>query len=135
MFRIYFLFVFKTGDEVLKIIEESKKDDDADEVKKLSGKELMRHKTHLVLTKMDPEKIDRAVASMYSVWLSVAAVLKIEFARTISMALSISEFLKKPAQRHLAPLIQMAVPAEYKRWVPVILVRYIYYPKYDERTE
>jgi len=109
------------GDEVLKIIEESKKEDDEDDVKKLPPKEFMRRKTQLVLTKMDPEKIDRAVASMYSVWLSVAAVLKIEFARTISMALAIADFLKKPANRHLSPLIQMAVPAEYSRWVPVIM--------------
>ena len=31
-------------------------------------------------------------------WLSVAAVLAVEFARTISMALAIAEFLQKPCK-------------------------------------
>lgn len=45
------------GDEVLKIIDESQKEDEMDEnMKKLTPKEYMRHKTHLVLTKMDPQK-------------------------------------------------------------------------------
>jgi len=70
---------------------------------------------------MDPEKIDRAINSVYSVWLSVAAVLTIEFARTISSALSIADFLKNPVNHWVAPLVQMAVPHEYNRWVPVIL--------------
>jgi len=116
------------GDETLRIIEESKKDDDADDnndgiadVKQISDKEFRNRKIQLVLKKIDPEKIDRAINSVYSVWLSVAAVLTIEFARTIASALSIADFLKKPINHWVAPLVQMAVPQEYNRWVPVIL--------------
>jgi len=116
------------GDETLRIIEESKKDDELDDNKdgiadvlQISDKEFRNRKIQLVLKKMDPEKIDRAINSVYSVWLSVAAVLTIEFARTISSALSIADFLKNPVNRWVAPLVQMAVPHEYNRWVPVIL--------------
>mmetsp|Transcript_20099 Transcript_20099/g.22977 ORF Transcript_20099/g.22977 Transcript_20099/m.22977 type:complete len:325 (+) Transcript_20099:64-1038(+) len=116
------------GDETLRIIEESKKDDEVDDnkdgiadVTQISDSEYRNRKIQLVMKKMDPEKIDRAMQSMYSVWLSVAAVLTIEFARTISSALSIAEFLKNPVNHWVAPLVQMAVPQDYNRWVPVML--------------
>jgi hypothetical protein len=93
------------SEEALIIIEESKKDDEIDadgdgksDAKQLSSAEYTRRKTSLVLRKMNPEKIDKAIASIYKVWLSVAAVLSIEFAKTISMALSIADFLKKPCE-------------------------------------
>jgi hypothetical protein len=58
---------------------------------------------------------------MYRVWLSVAAVLTLKFARTIALSLSISDFLKQPIDRYVAPTISMATPDKYKRWVPVLL--------------
>jgi len=116
------------GDEVLKIIEESKKDDTTETVKALKAgtgtnndRAYWKHKTQLVLRKMDPEKLDTAVSTMYAVWLSVAAVLTIQFARTIASALSIADFLKRPVNRFIAPVLVMAVPEDYQRWVPVIL--------------
>lgn len=121
------------ANEALVIIEESKKDDDVDadkdgksDVAALSGKDFMIRKTQLVLTKMNPEKLDKAINNLYRVWLSVAAVLTIEFARAISMALAISDFMKKPVDRFIAPTIQLAVPDQYDRWVPVILGWYVH---------
>ena len=56
------------------IIEENKKDNatDADgdgvsDVDELSNKEFIRRKTTLVLTKMDPEKVNDALSSLYKV--------------------------------------------------------------------
>mmetsp|Transcript_118674 Transcript_118674/g.343232 ORF Transcript_118674/g.343232 Transcript_118674/m.343232 type:complete len:332 (+) Transcript_118674:83-1078(+) len=116
------------ADEAMKIIEESKKDDkiDADkdgkfDVDELETKEYVQRKFLLVLKKMDPKKVDDAFTNIYRVWLAVAAVLTIEFARAISLALSIADFLKRPVDRYLAPTIQKAVPDEYDRWVPIIL--------------
>jgi len=93
------------SDEAMIIIEESKKDDAKDEdkdgkkdVEQISSAEYMTRKTKLVLRKMNPEKIDKAIASLYRVWLAVAAVLTIQFARTISMSLAIADFLKKPCK-------------------------------------
>ena len=58
---------------------------------------------------------------MYRVWLSVAAVLTLKFARTIALALSISDFLQQPIDRFIAPTISMGTPDKYKKWVPVLL--------------
>jgi hypothetical protein len=116
------------SDEVMIIIEASKKDDDADDdnngirdVDEMSSRELTARKTRLVLRKMNPERVDAAVSALYKVWVSVAAVLSIEFARTISLALTIAECLEKPVNRLVAPVVRAATPAEYERWVPVVL--------------
>jgi hypothetical protein len=121
------------ANEATVIIEESKKDDDVDadkdgksDVAALSGKDFMIRKTQLVLTKMNPQKVDMAMSNLYRVWLSVAAVLTIEFARAISMALAISDFMKKPVDRFIAPTLKLAVPDQYDRWVPVILGWYVF---------
>ena len=53
------------------------------------------------IPKMNPNKVDKAIQSIYTVWLSVMAVLCIQFARTIQMAKSISEFVAQPVQRYV----------------------------------
>ena len=65
------------SEEIMLIIEESKKDDkvDADgdgvaDTKQIDGKELVKRKVKLVLTKMDPEKVNTAIASIYKGMLS-----------------------------------------------------------------
>lgn len=116
------------SDEATKIIDASKKDDDLDQdgdgkkdVEQIDGKTFMLRKIRLVLTKMNPEKIDNAIASIYTVWLSVVAVLSLKFAKTIALSVTISEFLKKPSQKYVSPRVQQIIPHEYQRWVPVIL--------------
>jgi hypothetical protein len=116
------------SDEVLKIIDESKKDDEVDsnkdgkaDVEQLATKEYIQRKLFLVLSKMDPNKIDNAISKIYKVWLAVAAVLTIEFARAISLALAIAEFVKHPVNRYVSPLVQKLVPDKYDKWVPIVL--------------
>lgn len=116
------------SDEAMKIIEASKKDDEVDkdgdgkkDVKQMDAKALVMRKTKLVLVKMNPEKLNKAIASIYKVWLSVVAVLSMRFAKTIALSVSISEFLKRPSQKYLTPHLNKVVPNEYQKWVPVIL--------------
>ena len=53
--------------------------------------------------------------------MSVIAVITIQFARTIALALTISDFFKIPINKYIAPTIELAVPVEYRRWVPVVI--------------
>mmetsp|Transcript_6477 Transcript_6477/g.14303 ORF Transcript_6477/g.14303 Transcript_6477/m.14303 type:complete len:219 (+) Transcript_6477:769-1425(+) len=103
------------------IVEENKKDDQVDadgdgiaDAKQISGRELLRRKVKLVLAKMNPEKVNTALAAIYKVWMSVLAVLTIEFARTIALSLTISQYIKKIADRFLLPLFKKATPDEYQ---------------------
>lgn len=110
------------------IIEASQKDDTKDEnkdgipdVEQISHAEFVARKTTLVLRKMNPDKLDQAISSIYRVWLAVAAVLSIEFAKTISLSLVIADFLRRPIDHVIAPLVQKAIPKEYEKWIPVLL--------------
>ena len=116
------------SNEAITVLEESKKDDKKDDdkdgiedVKQIDGTNYALHKFNLVMTKIDPQKVDDAIASLYTVWIAVIAVLMVQFARTISLALSISDFIKRPVDRFVTPTIEMATPTQYKRWVPVVL--------------
>jgi hypothetical protein len=116
------------SDEAIKIIEASKKDDDKDDdgdgkkdVSQISTNEYLVRKANLVMTKLNPEKIDKAMASIYKVWLSVIAVLTVQFAQTIALSVSISDFLRKPADHYVSPTLKSIVPEGYHKWVPVAL--------------
>ena len=114
------------SEEATRIINESKKDDSSSGAKeKLSNKEFMKHKTLFVLQKMNPDKVNNAFQNMYIVWLAVISVLVVKFARTIQMANTIAEFLTKPADRYLTPVVTAAIPPEYKQWIPVIMTWWV----------
>ena len=123
-----FKAVKELADETLIILEQSKKDDEIDadkdgvaDVDELSTEDFIQRKIVLVLKKMNPKKVDTAISSIYSVWVSVVAVLSIKFAQTISLAVVIADFLKRPIDRFLAPTVEIAVPDEYDKWVPIVL--------------
>lgn len=116
------------SEEITIIVEENKKDDAKDDdgdgvadTNQITGKELVKRKVKLVLTKMNPEKVNDAIAAIYKVWMTVLAVLTIEFARTIALSLTISAYIKKLADRFLLPVVKAATPKEYERWCPVLL--------------
>ena len=71
---------------------------------------------------MNPEKVNNALRNIYAVWLAVLSVLVVQFARTIQMANSIADFLSKPADRFLSPVVLAAIPKEYKQWAPVLVL-------------
>ena len=54
-------------------------------------------------------------------WLSVLAVLTIQFARTIALALTISDFVKKMTDRLVLPIVRRATPKDYQKWCPVLI--------------
>lgn len=119
--------IMDIAEEALIIIEESKKDDDKDDdkdgikdVNQITSKEYIMRKSNLVITKMNPAKVDKAMGTIYKVWLSVIAVLTVKFARTIALALSISEYIKVPLNRYIAPIVQAATPDEYDKWIPIL---------------
>lgn len=60
------------SDEIIIIVEENKKDEKVDDdgdgipdAKQIIGKELVQRKVKLILTKMNPEKVNDAIAAIY----------------------------------------------------------------------
>jgi len=116
------------SDEVLVIVAENKKDnkvdDDGDgipDAQEVEGREFIKRKIKLVLAKVNPVKVNDAIASIYKVWMSVLAVLTIEFARTITLSLTITKFVEKMVNRLVLPVVKAATPKEYQKWCPIVL--------------
>jgi len=109
------------SEEAGRILEESKKDDDATSTSKMDGQEYAKHKTLFVLQKMNPEKVNSALTNMYKVWFAVISVLVVQFARTIQTANSIAEFLTKPSDTYAKPVVLAMLPPEYHQWTPILI--------------
>ena len=95
--------------------EDDKVDADGDgvaDVDQISGRELLARKTRLVLTTVDPDKIDHAVTGLSASWIAVSAVLKLEFARTIALAVSIGEHLRPLAAKAMVPVLSHVLPPQ-----------------------
>jgi len=104
--------------------QDDKKDDDNDgiaDVKQISGKELFQRKGHLVLTAIDPNKFTDAICGVYTGWIGVVACLKIEFAKTIALGAAIGDTLRKPAGYVAVPILTHLLPADYHKWIDVII--------------
>jgi len=110
------------------ILEESKKDDLRDDdgdgiadIDQLDAKALVKRKTRLVLLKCHPNEINVALSGLFISWLGVVGVLKAKFAKTIALAVTIGDLVKKPFTLLLAPLAAHIIPEEYKHWIPIII--------------
>merc|ERR1712032_689567 len=70
---------------------------------------------------MGPAKVNSALGGLYMSWIAVIAVLKVQFARTVTLALTISEQLQKPCEKYVEPALTSATPDEYQKWVPIVV--------------
>lgn len=82
--------------------------------------ELIQRKMHVALVAVrDPQKLATAVGGVYAGWLAVIGTLRLEFAKTVTLGVTIAEMLEEPAMRFGLPLFIHFVPGVYHRWVPV----------------
>jgi len=114
--------------EFEKVMEANKKDeaDDKDgdgkpDIDALDPKELVIHKTKLVLQTVDPTKVSKQVSLLYTGWIGVLATLKIKFAKTVTLGVAIGEKLYGPTEHYVQPIVTKMVEEEYQQWVPVVL--------------
>uniref|UniRef100_A0A7S1BF05 Uncharacterized protein n=1 Tax=Corethron hystrix TaxID=216773 RepID=A0A7S1BF05_9STRA len=114
--------------EAAVILEESRKDDEVDDdddgvadVLQIDGKALAKRKAQLVLEKCDPAKINAALGHLYVTWTAVVLALKVQFARTIALSLSIAETIHGPAERFLQPTVAAVLPQKFHKWLPVLI--------------
>jgi len=112
--------------EFNKIKDASKKDDDIDadqdgvpDVLQIEAKALLQRKMRLAVSTVEPATINEALACIFTGWAGVMAVLKIKFAKTVTLGHMIGEQLYKVASQG-EPLMSSAVPDEYHMWIPVM---------------
>mmetsp|Transcript_2144 Transcript_2144/g.5427 ORF Transcript_2144/g.5427 Transcript_2144/m.5427 type:complete len:375 (-) Transcript_2144:57-1181(-) len=99
---------------------DNKKDDDGDgtaDVDQIDSKALASRKMGIVLKSVNPERIMTALGGLAQALAGVLATLKLQFARTVAIAVSISDNLRKPAGILLTPALAAAMPIEYQHWI------------------
>jgi hypothetical protein len=116
--------------EELTVIKEASKEDDkvdADgdgipDVEQITPTELVARKLHLYLTKTeDPNRMTNALGSIGTIFTGVIATLKLRFARTVSLGVSIGEQVLPLAMKWLLPILKSFVPEEYQQWLPTVV--------------
>lgn len=115
-------------EDLEKVAEASKKDDTKDDdgdgipdTLQISSKELVKRKTLLFLTTVNPERLDYAIAGINAGFLAVIATLKMQFAKTITLGNAIGASMEVPAKQYVLPVFEKLFPPEYRKWAwPII---------------
>lgn len=105
--------------------EDAKVDADKDGIADVNQMDMNTWSTHVTVVSMvavkDPSRLQTAVQFLMTTWLAVLAVLKFQFAKTISLCLAIAEMLEMPACRILGPLLAVALGPELNHWCFAII--------------
>mmetsp|Transcript_4600 Transcript_4600/g.7913 ORF Transcript_4600/g.7913 Transcript_4600/m.7913 type:complete len:331 (-) Transcript_4600:515-1507(-) len=105
--------------------EDDDRDDDGDgipDVQQVDGARLASRKLNLFLvTCKDPNQVNVAMSGIWTSFLAVLATLKIQFARTIALGVSIGQMLHGPMDRIFLPVLTRVMPQEYKKWCSPIV--------------
>lgn len=100
-------------------------DADKDGIKDVNQMDMNTWVSHVTLVSMiavkDPSRLQKAVQFMMTTWLAVLAVLKFQFAKTISLCLAIAEMLEMPACRIFGPVLAVALGKELNHWCFAII--------------
>eukprot|EP00992_Anisonema_acinus_P011443 TRINITY_DN7410_c0_g1_i1.p1 TRINITY_DN7410_c0_g1~~TRINITY_DN7410_c0_g1_i1.p1 ORF type:complete len:363 (-),score=52.91 TRINITY_DN7410_c0_g1_i1:59-1147(-) len=78
-------------------------------------------KLRIILKSVDPDRLSRALSSLYAGCLAAVATVRFRYAQTITLGASMGEVFERIAGPFLRPILFALVPEEYHQWVPVVL--------------
>lgn len=87
----------------------------------LDRKNQFLRQANIVLKTVDPVRINQAMGALYTTWLGVSAVLEREYARVISLSLTLAYYFELVAHWVLEPPVKYVVHEDYHKWVPVVI--------------
>lgn len=102
---------------------DDKVDDDGDgipDVQQITKQELAQRKLRVALNAMDPFVVQAALGNLWTATLSACASVKLQFARTIALGVSIGNYLNRPVMRYIVPLVEAFTDKSYHKWYPAV---------------
>ena len=106
-------------------VADSKKDDDHDgkpDIEQLPPAEQLKRRVRVAaLAVRDPTKLSTAAGGLYMGWIAVQGTLRLKFARTVTLGVSIANTLDGIVQRNGVPVLQKYVDPALAHWLPVIV--------------
>eukprot|EP00966_Prymnesium_polylepis_P031276 727226-Prymnesium_polylepis.1 len=114
-------YVYDVADEMKRVQlaneADNKKDDDGNgvaDVDEITPSELLQRKASLfAISVKDPNKLSIAVGGLYTAWLAVQGTLRVEFARTITLGISMAETATPMALKLGVPVLAHLLPPKY----------------------
>jgi len=104
---------------------DNKKDDDGNgvaDVEELPPAELLQRKASVFMVAVkDPNKLSLALGGLYTAWIAVQGTLRVEFARTITLGVSMAEMATPVALKAGVPILAHLLPPKYHHWIPAII--------------
>mmetsp|Transcript_37058 Transcript_37058/g.44800 ORF Transcript_37058/g.44800 Transcript_37058/m.44800 type:complete len:351 (-) Transcript_37058:231-1283(-) len=104
--------------------DDNDKDDDGNGVKdvdELEADKLLMRKTVMILKSANPDKVNSALSGIYMGLMGVVAALKVKFAKTVMLGVSLSNALKAPVNRFIVPIVKKTVDEDYHKWIPSVV--------------
>ena len=107
--------------EAIKVIDVTT--DEASNIRwdEMNKRQILMKQTDLILKTMDPMKINTAIGSLYTTWLGVSVVLEKEYARVISLSMTLAYYCERVTSIVLEPPLRFVVSNDYHKWIPVML--------------
>eukprot|EP00659_Diplonema_papillatum_P021419 gene21419-32942_t len=69
----------------------------------------------------DPDRLSQSVAGVYTAMLGVFTTLRLQFARTITLGVSIGDMLKGPVVKYCRSALENLVDEDFRKWIPTII--------------
>lgn len=91
------------------------------DVLQVSPQQLRNRKMLLFIETVDPRRLSDSLSGLQSGFMAVLATLKLEFAKAITLGSALGHMLQKPADAFVLPVLEAALPLEYKRWANPVL--------------
>ena len=104
--------------------EDNKVDADGDgiaDVKQMSAKAVATRKVSLVLKTINPSKLLEAYGGLAKAFAGVCATLKLQFAKVISLAVSIADAMRPVMTKLVGPIMVALVPKDYQKWISPLI--------------
>lgn len=69
----------------------------------------------------DPVKLQEALAGVMAGATAVIATLRLEFAQTITLGVSLADMFTKAADKFVRPTLEKVIPEEHHKWIPMLI--------------
>ena len=80
--------------------------------------EVANRKLVVAMKSVDPKTVTKATSAIWTALLACVAAVETEFARTLSLGVSIGTALNRPAQRFVVPVLRSLAPPFAYDWIP-----------------
>jgi hypothetical protein len=107
-------------------VEASAHDDELDEdhngikdVKEISSTQLVQRKLAVAARAVNPDRLSKALAGLYSAFTAIIASLRIQMSQAITLGTVIGDVLCDGAYQYVLPPLRAITAPAYHKWLPV----------------